>query len=242
MPQHLQAANLPFRSCALHLSFIIYHFFAVDIPNLKPILNPMCIGTHSAVARQASPKEAPPPLPRFFHHSKFKILNSPPPFQSGPIKANQIKNEEFHHYSASPQPLAAPSPPICRESEGSHNFKTVFTAKSTRNSKRRAYDFSSLRPLRSLRFASFCLRLSKPCSGAVPIRAKSGAIKANQVKKLRTSSLFHPALSTAPAKTPCRPTESPSKAKSAPGPIFPKLPVDFPPVFGSVTAPLMVIG
>jgi hypothetical protein len=33
-----------------------------------------------------------------------------------------------------------------------------------------------------LRFASFCLRLSKPCSGAVPIRAKSGAIKANQVK------------------------------------------------------------
>jgi hypothetical protein len=89
MPQHLQAANLPFRSCALHLSFIIYHFFAVDIPNLKPILNPMCIGTHSAVARQASPKEAPPPLPRFFHHSKFKILNSPPLSNQGQSRINQ---------------------------------------------------------------------------------------------------------------------------------------------------------
>jgi hypothetical protein len=33
-----------------------------------------------------SPKEAfPLPLPRLFHYSKFKILNSPP-LQSGPIK------------------------------------------------------------------------------------------------------------------------------------------------------------
>jgi hypothetical protein len=68
-----------------HLSLIIHHF-PVDISALKPIMLPVCIGTHSADAGgQVSPKDAAFLLCFF---SLFKIQNSQfaPPLQSGPIK------------------------------------------------------------------------------------------------------------------------------------------------------------
>jgi len=60
-----------------HLSFILYHFFVVDIIDLETIIYPMRIETHSAGAvGRASPKEAARLLcPVFFtiQTSKFSI-------------------------------------------------------------------------------------------------------------------------------------------------------------------------
>jgi hypothetical protein len=79
---------------SLHLSFILYNlsFFTVDILSLKPIIHPVCIGTHNASAGgQASLREASP-----FHYSPFKIQNS----SLSPVKVSEGGKKNRQYWAA----------------------------------------------------------------------------------------------------------------------------------------------
>jgi hypothetical protein len=86
---HLQKPStvLSVESAKSAVQFHPFIILAVDIPALKPIMPPVCIGTHSVGADgQAFPQGSfPPSFASSF--SLFKIQNSQfPPLQSGPIK------------------------------------------------------------------------------------------------------------------------------------------------------------
>jgi hypothetical protein len=81
-----------FKTKCRNLESSVFLLLEVDILSLKPIIHPVCIGTHNASAGgQASLREASP-----FHYSPFKIQNS----SLSPVKVSEGGKKNRQYWAA----------------------------------------------------------------------------------------------------------------------------------------------